>query len=264
MTSRAGLAVSRFNPLGGLALSLVLLLGARGTALRAAPEAAVALLTQQAAQAFDQGRYADAAQLYGRIAESGADGAEVRYNLGNCHLKLGDMGRAILDYRRALSLDPALEPAQKNLALARSLLPARVAPWQPSPWEAAIARVPAVALQWLTLGLALLANLGLALVILLAPGRLRRAAAGLLVGGALCAGLAGFALVYGRTVLPSHRPAVILQSAPVYSDPEARGAPMATLPAGSEVILAARAGDRALVLWGEGRGWTAASAVEVP
>lgn len=224
------------------------------------------LLAQQARQAYDQGRYSDAAQLYQRLADSEGTGAsaEVHYDLGNCHFKLGDLGRAILEYRRALVRNPSLAQAQMNLDLARTLLPARVARWQPSPLEAFIASVPQHLLQGLLLTCSLLGNLGLALVILVAPGRLRRAAAGTLIAAFLCAGLVGMALLYARAVLPSHRPAVVLQPAAVYSGPETQGVPLATLPAGSEIILTARAGDRALVMWGEGRGWTSASAVEVP
>ena len=237
-----------------------------GAGLFAAPPSGASdrLLAQQAAQAYDQGRYADAALLYQRLAWAGSGSAEVHYDLGNCHFRLGDLGPAILEYRRALGLDPSLQPAQKNLALARTLLPAKVAPWQPSPWEAFIASVPRVVLQGLVLGFSLLGNLALALILFSAPGRLRRAAAATLIACFLCAGLVGLALLYAHSVLPSHQPAVVLQSAAVYAGPEAQGTPLATLPAGSEIILAARAGDRALVMWGEGRGWTSASAVEVP
>ena len=222
------------------------------------------LLAQQAFQAYDQGRYGEAAQLYQRLADAEGASAEVHFDLGNCHFKLGDLGRAILEYRRALARNPSLKPAQENLDLARALLPARVARWQPSPLEAFIASVPQHALQALLLAFSLLGNLGLALVIFVAPGRLRRAAAGTLIAAFLCAGLVGMALLYARAVLPSHRPAVVLQPAAVYAGPETQGGPLATLPVGSEIILTARAGDRALVMWGEGRGWTSASAVEVP
>jgi tetratricopeptide (TPR) repeat protein len=249
---------------GFLAGLCLLLLG--GAAAIAAPTSGTSgqLLAQQASRAYEEGRYGEAAQLYQRLAESAGASAEVHYDLGNCHFKLGDLGRAILQYRRALARDPSLASAQKNLELARTLLPARVARWQPSPMEAFIASVPQKLLQGLLLAFSFLGNLGLALVIFVAPGRLRRGAAGTLIAAFFCAGLAGMALLYARTVLPAHRPAVVLEPAAVYAGPETQGVPLATLPAGSEIILTTRAGDRALVMWGEGRGWTAASAVEVP
>lgn len=225
---------------------------------------ASSLLASRAAEAYDQGHYEEAAQLYERLAASGDDGAETRYDLGNCYLKAGNLGRAILEYRRSLKFSPGLDPAERNLAVARRLLPARVAPWQPSPWEAFIASVPLALLQGLLLGCSALGNAALAFVLLGPAGRGRRAASGFLVGAFACALLAAGTLAYALTVLPSHRPAVILQPAPVYASPEGKGAPLVTLPPGSEVILAARAGDRALVIWGEGRGWTAAQDVETP
>lgn len=222
------------------------------------------LLAARAAEAYDQGHYEEAAQLYERLTVSGDDGGETRYDLGNCYLKAGDLGRAILEYRRALKFSPGLDLAERNLAVARRLLPARVAPWQPSPWEAFIASVPLGLLQGLLLGCSLLGNAALAFVLLGPAGRGRRAASGFLVGAFACALLLAGTLAYALTILPSHRPAVILQPAPVYASPEGKGAPLVTLPPGSEVILAARAGDRALVIWGEGRGWTAAPDVETP
>jgi tetratricopeptide (TPR) repeat protein len=46
---------------------------------------------------------------------------EILYNLGNAHLRLGDHGRAVLSYRRALALDPWEPDVHHNLALARRM-----------------------------------------------------------------------------------------------------------------------------------------------
>lgn len=50
-------------------------------------------------------------------------------NLGSAALQAGDLGQAVLAYRRALRLDPAAVTARQNLAHVRSLLPA----WVPRP-----------------------------------------------------------------------------------------------------------------------------------
>lgn len=230
----------------------------------AAQDASADLLARQAAQAYAQGRYEEAAHLYQRLAEGGGDGAQVRYDLGNSFLKAGDLGRAILEYLRALKFDPELAAAKQNLDVARRLLPARVAPWQPPPWEAAVQGIRPAALQWGVLAPALLANLALAAVLLLGPGSLRRAALAVLVASLLLAGAAGVLLAYTQTVLPTHQPAVVVAPASVYAAAEEKGAPLAVLPTGSEVIRVAQAADWSLVLWGEGRGWTRSSSVEVP
>lgn len=240
----------------------VAILSALAAAAQSSP--AGALLARQAAEAYGQGRYQEAAQLYTRYLSQGGEGAAARFDLGTCYLKAGDLGRAILELRRALKADPELAAAKQNLDVARRLLPARVAPWQPSPWEAALRDLPPNWLEWTVLFLSLLGNGGLAAATLLAPGRARRACAGLMVGAFIAAGVTGAFLAYARTVLPEHRPAVVLGPASVYPSPEAQGKPMAVLPAGSEVMQVAQAGDWTLVLWGEGRGWTSASAVEAP
>ncbi len=41
------------------------------------------------------------------------------YNLGNAYFRTGDLGRAILNYERALALDPSQPEARANLQLAR-------------------------------------------------------------------------------------------------------------------------------------------------
>lgn len=54
------------------------------------------------------------------IDESGIKNAKLYYNLANACLLKGDLGRAILNYRRALQLDPANPEILKNLTFARS------------------------------------------------------------------------------------------------------------------------------------------------
>jgi len=65
--------------------------------------------------------YQEAILSYERIiGDGGVDNPKLYYNLGNAYLLNGDVGRAILNYRRAASLDKADANVQKNLAFARS------------------------------------------------------------------------------------------------------------------------------------------------
>ena len=54
------------------------------------------------------------------INEGGIKNARLYYNLGNAYFLKEDLGRAILNYRRAEELDKADANIQKNLAFARS------------------------------------------------------------------------------------------------------------------------------------------------
>lgn len=75
-------------------------------------------LTASAQQAYADGDHASALQLFDSVATIYSS-ATLYYNLGNCHFKLGDIPRAILNYERALRLEPGAEDVQANLDLAR-------------------------------------------------------------------------------------------------------------------------------------------------
>ncbi len=62
--------------------------------------------------------YQKAALRYERLANQAPNG-EVYYNLANSYYRAGDLGRAILNYRRAQQYNPSDEQLRQNLALAR-------------------------------------------------------------------------------------------------------------------------------------------------
>ena len=79
-------------------------------------------------QAYDQGKFAEAKQGYEKLIDSGSGSANVFYNLGNADFRLGSAGRAILDYERALALNPRHPEAQANLKLLRDQNGAKLLP----------------------------------------------------------------------------------------------------------------------------------------
>jgi len=68
---------------------------------------------------YDQGKYAEAKQRYETLVDAYAAGANVFFNLGNAEHRLGSEGRAILNYERALALEPGHPEARANLDLLR-------------------------------------------------------------------------------------------------------------------------------------------------
>jgi tetratricopeptide (TPR) repeat protein len=66
-------------------------------------------------QAYQNGKYEEAKVEYLQLVRAGQYSADLFYNLGNVWFKLGDQGRAILNYERALLLNPGLEEAESNL-----------------------------------------------------------------------------------------------------------------------------------------------------
>jgi tetratricopeptide (TPR) repeat protein len=65
--------------------------------------------------------YEEAILIYEKIISEGhIQNSKLYYNLGNAYFLKGDLGEAILNYRRAETLDSADTNIQKNLAFARS------------------------------------------------------------------------------------------------------------------------------------------------
>jgi len=73
----------------------------------------------KANQAYNEGRFQEAVDDYQSLVQSGRWSANLFYDLGNAWFRLGDFGKAILNYERALALDPHHPEAEANLRLAR-------------------------------------------------------------------------------------------------------------------------------------------------
>jgi tetratricopeptide (TPR) repeat protein len=69
---------------------------------------------------YAEGAYVEAIESYRQIAEAGFEAAELYYNLGNAFFKNKNYVSAILNYEKALKLDPAHIDARFNLRLANS------------------------------------------------------------------------------------------------------------------------------------------------
>lgn len=74
---------------------------------------------ETANELFDQGKFGEAKAGYEKLVENGQGSANVFYNLGNADYRLGSAGRAMLNFERALALDPQHAEARANLNLLR-------------------------------------------------------------------------------------------------------------------------------------------------
>lgn len=86
--------------------------------------AAVTLTAQEAAPTADDlyrmDDYQGAIAAYEDILAGGKTSADLHYNLGNAYYRDGQLGKAILNYERALRLKPNMTDAKENLALANA------------------------------------------------------------------------------------------------------------------------------------------------
>ena len=105
-------------------------------------------LMAEANAQYERGEYADAAQQYEALIDSGYEDAALYYNLGNAYFKMDELGRAVLNYLRAEELSPRDADIRANLELARGRTVDRVE----SGGESLFASVSNVARRWVTVG----------------------------------------------------------------------------------------------------------------
>ncbi|MCK4596795.1 SH3 domain-containing protein [bacterium] len=98
-------------------------------------------LFQRANQAYQEGQYQQAIELYEQIRQTGLTSGVVLYNLGNAYFKDNQLGRAILFYERARRSLPRDQDVTANLALAEGLTVDKIATEKGS--------LPGRALTWL-------------------------------------------------------------------------------------------------------------------
>ena len=73
----------------------------------------------KANQDYAQNNFKEAISGYETLVRAGQWSANVFYNLGNAYFRAADFGRAILNYERALALEPHHPEATANLQIAR-------------------------------------------------------------------------------------------------------------------------------------------------
>lgn len=70
-------------------------------------------------QQFAAGQFRESIESYSELVASGETSAALFYNIGNAQYRVGDFGAAILNYERALVLEPHHPEAEANLRLVR-------------------------------------------------------------------------------------------------------------------------------------------------
>jgi tetratricopeptide (TPR) repeat protein len=71
-------------------------------------------------KAYQENKYAEAIKMYENILATQGESAVVYYNLGNSYFKEKNMAKAVLNYERALLLNPGDADIRFNLDMARS------------------------------------------------------------------------------------------------------------------------------------------------
>jgi tetratricopeptide (TPR) repeat protein len=181
---------------------------------------------ERANQLYQAGDYEAAVEAYEAVLSGGFESADLHYNLGNAHFKLGRLGWSILSWERALALEPGDPDAQANLDLARSLIADDIEPL-PRFWLLSVAwwwvdLLPRVWLVFLVGAAWLALTAGLMARILARAAGPRTAGLWLAVAGLIVVLVLGTNLVVRELGLGTPERAVIMvEMVPVRSAPAA-------------------------------------------
>lgn len=213
--------------------------------------------------------YAAAIQIYEALLKRG-EAAEVYYNLGNSYYKIGEIAKAVLNYERALLLQPGNSDIRANLDVARAKTIDKV---EPIPevffvsWTKSLINCMSVD-AWARWGIVSFILLIIALYFFIFSKRIMWKKIGFISGIILlvitiCANL--FASQQKEELVNRNEAIVMSPSVTVRSTPSESGTSLFILHEGSKVNIK----DNSMKEWKEIRledgkvGWVPASAIEV-
>ena len=101
---------------------LVFVLPLSASAQGATVEPVVTFSKDSADNAYSQERYADAIEAYEGLIAANGGSLDLHYNLGNAYYRFKEIGKAILNYERALKHDPTDANARFNLEVANKMM----------------------------------------------------------------------------------------------------------------------------------------------
>lgn len=221
----------------------------------------------QANTAYINGDYRGAAVQYEQIAAEGYVGDRLFYNLGNAYFKAGDLGRAILNYNKALKLRPYDRDIEYNLAVANSQIKDKidevpaffVSRWMQA-WRSSLDSN-----AWAVLSLVLLAlTLGSVLLFLLTE-RTGWRRTGFFAGvclGVLFVVSVVFAAMERRELMDGSEAIVLAQAASVKSAPDADGSDIFLIHEGTKVtVLSEYDGWTEIMIADGNKGWVTSEAI---
>jgi hypothetical protein len=257
--------------IGLMVVAMAGLFAANQRLLLAGPATTAGETMVTANQLYDMGRYEQAAQAYQQLADKGHTDSALYYNLGNAYYKQGDIGRAILNYRRAQGLDPRDPDIEANLVMAREQA---VDQFEVANQAGTMRLVGQALRSWLALNEVAMAALGLWILFVFLVLIYTSAKAGsvwrkpvrygLIVVGVLLAG--GVLALGGHLYLDASQAGgvIVASEVDITSGPGPQYVTEFTVHSGAEVNLVERRGNwvRLAAPGTELEGWVPASAVE--
>ena len=225
-------------------------------------------LWQQASQAYIDGDFAAATQLYTLIESRGYYSARLYYNMGNAFFKAGNLGKAILYYNRALVVSPSMEDAAYNLEIAEAQTKdkiSQVPQFFLNRWLERLQRTLSCT-AWSVISLVFLALTLVLLLLFLLGSRLAVRKAGFygtIVSALFFIVTTAFALAE-RSDMLNREGAIVMSSAiSVKSSPDSDATDLFVLHEGTKVVISSEVDGWAEITIADGKkGWTELSHLE--
>lgn len=246
------------------AIVMVLMLSAAALHAETAEQA-----FDQANQLYQQGKFTDAIEKYEAILQSGLVSAELYYNLGNAYYKTGNIGKAILNYERALRLQPNDDDILHNLQLANLMLMDRI---EPTPrlfiwdwWEGIKGAFSLSGITWIAYVIFLLVLGSIATVLLAGTYALRRVGFAAALGGAVLLGIA-LVIFFGKLddVQRSDLAIVTANITTIKNSPDPKSTDAFVLHSGVKVLVTDRVNEWLKIRLADGKvGWIERNGCEV-
>ncbi len=207
---------------------------------------------------YSDGKFSEAAAAYESEAQRGHFTANAFYNLANAYYRLGDRGRAILNYQRALLLEPTHAEAAANLTFVRGRTPAPTLPGSGgfAGW------LDVDGWTWLAAAGGWLAVVGWGAAVFRRRSRGLTLAAGI-SGAAVCAASVWALVLLNGGAKNPNRAVVLADDTRALYSPADNSKAVLTLSAGGEVSVLSEQGAWVYVQLADGsRGWVSADRLE--
>lgn len=223
----------------------------------------------KADEAYTAGSYDTALEIYNSALDKGYESADLYYNVANCYFRKGELAASILNYERALKLDPSHDDAKHNLEFAESRTVDKIdslgsvflVDW----WNAIANITSADAWAWIAISLFVVLLVSLSLYIFVRKMWVRKVGFSVAIV-ALFFTLISILCAYTRYEVETSKSEAIVfsQTVTIKSSPDSSGNDLFILHEGTKVNIKSTLGEWVEISTSDGNsGWMPASAIEV-
>lgn len=219
-------------------------------------------------KAYIDGDYEQALNYYNAILDRNLFSAALYYNTANAYFKTNQIGKAILFYNRALVIDPSMEDAEYNLAIAEARTKDKIAEVPQffiKRWVKAVQNLFDCT-TWSIMSLVALALVMLCALMFLLARRIairKTGFYGALAGLVLLVATTAFAVAERNDILSREGAVVMMSAISVKSSPDHNATDLFVLHEGTKVRVTAQIEGWSEVVIADGnKGWTESKNIE--